>query len=119
MRTLKLAELQRGCAPFRPLGARSGIQPIERTNSRCIRTADPTRVADHASFIGTGAVLTFPSTKIAWHHSAYTASIAMEPDQSGHPHAALADVGAETGSITETARRLGRTQPAVTLATAA
>ena len=63
-----LAEIAQACTPFLLLDARVGTQRIERTKlslHRGLRKFDAYR-RHHASFIGTGAVLTFPSTKIAW-----------------------------------------------------
>ena len=50
--------------PFSPPGARAGVQPIERTKLSLDRGCGGRR--HRASFIGTGAVISFPSTKIAW-----------------------------------------------------
>src|SRR4030095_2615403 len=98
---------------FRPLGARASVQPIERTKLSLDRGCGGR--GHHASFIGTGAALSFPSTKIAWNCLACTASNAMNLINLDIRMLRSLMSVVETGSITETARRLGRTQPAITL----
>lgn len=94
----------------------SASNGLKELNSRCIAAGKfHAGRRHHASFIGTGAVLTFPSTKIALNYPACTASNAMNlVNLDIRMLRSLMSV-VETGSITETARRLGRTQPAITL----
>ena len=56
-----------------------------------------------------------PSTKIAWNNPVWTASIVMNLINLDIRMLRSLMSVVETGSITETARRLGRTQPAITL----
>ena len=66
---------------------------LKELNSRCIGAGkfDAGR-RHHASFIGTGAVLTFPARKLHG-TSCLHSEQRHESGQSGYPHASLADVG--------------------------